>query len=129
MKCIRCQNEIPSTKNSTKYCSNRCSKLYLKAQYKKRNKEKLNQYNREYRMGVRRGVLKGRNVRKFEREGTVKKIHNENGCYFCGDENNLEWHHVSYEAPIVVMRFCRGCHRKLHRILKFEEKRKKYINP
>ncbi len=118
MRCIKCNKQIPLTKNSTKYCSNKCAKLYLKAQYKKRHRDSVNKYNREYRSGLRRGISVGNNTRKFQREGAVEKIGLDDKCYFCNEKTGLEWHHLSYEKPIRVIRLCVCCHRKLHRLLK-----------
>ena len=118
MKCIRCGEQIPFEKNSKKYCGNRCAKLYLKAQYKKRNRDKVNEYNRNYRKGVRSGLPSGTNTRKFERDGKAEKLFDGNVCYFCDKDTDLEWHHISYDAPILVVKLCRGCHRKLHKLLR-----------
>ena len=118
MKCIKCHKDIPLTKNSQKYCSNRCSKLYLKARYKKKYRDEINKYNREYKKGMRRGIPGGKNTRKFEREGKVIRIEDGKECYFCKRHDSLEWHHISYDPPIIVVRICRDCHRKLHKLLR-----------
>ena len=104
-KCIRCGSEIPLLSKSKKYCSLRCSILYLKKQYRERNRKKIQQYKYKWR--------------KYEVGNKAEFWGLSGHCNFCGSTNLLLWHHITYK-PELVVRLCKGCHQKLHKILKLK---------
>ncbi len=93
--CCNCHKE--KREKSFSYCK-KCRKEYDRI-YRFENLDKCRV--REECRKLRKDIIETRN----------------NQCELCGDEDNLQVHHITYDnSPENLLVVCRSCHQKIHKI-------------
>jgi len=61
--------------------------------------------------------IKRAKVSSFFASYCRKNMIKKEPCFFCDKEEHVDAHHQDYDKPMEVIWLCKGCHKKLHKIL------------
>jgi hypothetical protein len=132
-KCKICGVEL--TGRRTKYCSKESDKdkrKYYASEWAKNNKKANSIRNKKHYSQNKKKIIKqqGQYHKQKRKENKIfslkeniraqtnkKNKQIKKKCEFCGDKNNLQFHHFKYSFPISQNDFivvCKKCHGKLH---------------
>ena len=108
--CRMCKIEFTTARKTQKYCT-ACS----------RSDEAIAATQREFhRRNPQHKVAHSKAsalVKKFKQRGIVLP------CVKCSSHENVELHHPDYAQPMLILPYCRKCHRQLHKFENGKAKR------